>query len=69
MAKSWFPVAMIVTVGSSFALWYSLEEWERSRYFGLIVGVPVTVFAFLGLFGVARNSMAKTSSNYKVVPK
>jgi len=69
MAKSWFPVAIIATVGASFALWYSMEEWERSRYFGLIVGVPVTVFAFLGLFGVARNSMAKTSSNYKVVPK
>lgn len=65
MAKPWFPVAMVVAVGSSFALWYSLEEWERSRYFGLIIGVPVTVFAFLGLFGVAKNSMAKQPTYVK----
>ncbi len=65
MASSWFPVAIIATVASSFALWYSMEEWERSRYFGLIVGVPVTVFAFLGVFGIARNSLAKTPTYVK----
>jgi len=65
MAKSWFPVAIIAAVGSSFALWYSMEEWERSRYFGLILGVPVTVFAFLGLFGLARNSAAKAPTYVK----
>jgi len=42
-----------------------MEDWERSRYFGLIVGVPVTVFAFLGLFGLARNSAAKAPTYVK----
>lgn len=59
MAASWFPVAIIAAVGSSFALWYSMDDGERARYFGLILGVPVTVFAFLGLFGIAKNSLAK----------
>ena len=65
MAKSYFPVAILVAVGSSFFLWYSMEDFERARYFGLIVGIPVTVFAFLGLFGIARNSLAKKPTYVK----
>jgi len=65
MAKVWFPVAVIAAVGSAFFLWYSMEDWERSRYFALILGIPVTTFAFLGLFGIAKNSMAKTPTYVK----
>ena len=65
MATSWFPVALIAAVGSSFALWYSLEDWERARYYGLIIGVPVTVFAFLGVFGIAKNSLTKKPTYMK----
>jgi type IV secretory pathway VirB2 component (pilin) len=50
MGKPWLPLAVVACVASSFALWIAMDEWERARYFGLIVGLPVSVFAFLGIF-------------------
>jgi len=48
MAQSWWPIALLACVGGSFALWYALDDWERARYFGLVIGAPVTVFALVG---------------------
>jgi hypothetical protein len=50
MGKPWLPLAIIFCVASSFTLWYAMDEWERARYFPILAGLPVTVFATLGLF-------------------
>ncbi len=50
MAQSWLPLAILACVGGSFALWYAMDDFERARYFGLVVALPVTTFAVIGLF-------------------
>jgi len=50
MGSVWLPVAAAACVGSSFFLWYAMTDYERARYFGIIAGIPVTVFAVYGLF-------------------
>ena len=50
MAQHWWPLALTACIGGSFALWFSLNDWERARYFGLIAGIPVTVFAVVGFW-------------------
>jgi hypothetical protein len=52
LARPWFPIALGLCVAGSFALWYSMTDYERARYFAIIAGIPVTVFAFLGLLGI-----------------
>jgi hypothetical protein len=32
-------------------LWWAMDDWERARYFGIVAGIPVTVFAILGIAG------------------
>ena len=59
MGSVWLPVAMATSVASSFFLWYTLSEWERSRYFAIIAGLPVTVFAIYGLFAWGQTQKLK----------
>jgi hypothetical protein len=47
----WFPLALGVSAVSGFALWWSLNDYERARYYPVIVGVPVLIFAVLGALG------------------
>jgi len=51
MGKAWLPLAVIACVGSSFLLWYAMDDWQRARYFAITAGLPVTVFAIAGLLG------------------
>lgn len=51
MGKTWLPLAIGASVGSSFLLWYAMDDWQRARYFPILAGLPVTVFALMGLFG------------------
>ena len=67
MANSWFPLALAASVGGSFALWFSMTDYERARYFGLIATVPVTVFAVAGMIGLATGAPQKT--RHRVVKK
>ena len=53
MAEAWFPLALFLALGGSFALWMAMSDYERARYFGIIVAAPVTVFAVLGFLGRA----------------
>lgn len=48
MAQGWWPLALVACLGGTFALWFALDDWERARYFGIIAGVPVSVFAVVG---------------------
>ena len=67
MASSWFPLALAASVGGSFALWFSMTDYERARYFGLIATVPVTVFAVAGMIGLAAGAPQK--ARYRVIRK
>jgi hypothetical protein len=51
MVESWFPLALFLALGGTFALWFAMDDYERSRYFAIIAGAPVTVFAVLGFLG------------------
>jgi len=31
-------------------MWFALNNWERARYFAVIAGLPVSVFAVVGLW-------------------
>ncbi len=59
MGSVWLPVAAAACVGSSFFLWYSMSEWERARYFGIIAGIPMTVFAIYGIFAWGQTQKLK----------
>jgi hypothetical protein len=50
VAQSWWPIAVAACLGGSFGLWFALNDWERSRYFAIIAGLPVTVFAVVGIW-------------------
>jgi hypothetical protein len=69
VVKSW-PVligAVIWAISGGFALWYSMDDYERARYFGIIAGLPISIFALLGLFGIGSikiPSLLSTSSAY-----
>ncbi len=52
MVESWFPWALLLSVGGGFALWWSLTDYERARYYPAILGIPVSVFAVAGLFNL-----------------
>lgn len=47
----WFPLALGASAVSGFALWWSFNDYERARYYPVIVGIPVLIFAALGIFG------------------
>ena len=59
MGSVWLPVAAAASVGSSFFLWFSMSEWERARYFGIIAGLPITVFAIYGIFAWGQTQKLK----------
>ncbi len=48
-----FPVALAASVGSGFAMWWALTDYERARYYPVLIAVPVILFATLGIFGIA----------------
>lgn len=50
VAQPWWPIALAACVGGSFAMWFALNNWERARYFAVIAGLPVSVFAVVGLW-------------------
>lgn len=50
-----FPVALAASLGSGFMLWFSLSDYERARYYPIILGVPALLFATLGLVGISAN--------------
>ena len=52
LGSQWLPVAIIAAVGSSFFLWKSMNDWERSRYFAMIAGLPIAVAALYGILGM-----------------
>lgn len=59
MGSVWLPVAIAASVSSSFFLWMAMDDWQRARYFGLIAGVPVTVFAVYGIFAWGQTQKLK----------
>lgn len=60
MASSiWLPVAIATSIGSSFFMWYCMDEWMRARYFPILAGLPVTVFAIYGLFAWGQTQKLK----------
>lgn len=59
MTHSLFPIALAATVGSSFFLWYTMTDYERARYFAIIAGLPVSIFAIYGIFTWGRTQRLK----------
>lgn len=60
MANSnWLPIAVGASVVSSFFLWYTMDDYTRARYFGIIAGIPVTIFAIYGIFAWGQTQKLK----------
>lgn len=51
MARWWWPLAAAAAVGSGIFLWWTQDDFERSRYFALEIGIPHSFMVALGLLG------------------
>ncbi len=51
MPKKWFPLAATAAIAGGFFLWWSMDDYERARYFAILVGVPHSAMVALGLLG------------------
>ena len=56
--KPWFPFALIASAAGGFLLWWSLTDYERARYYPILIGIPAVVFAFLGVFGISGQTQS-----------
>ena len=59
MGSVWLPVAVVASVSSSFFLWMAMTDYERARYFGIIAGLPMSVFAIYGIFAWGQTQKLK----------
>ena len=69
MPKKWFPLAVLTAIGGAFALWWSMDDYERARYFGILSGIPHTAFTVAGLAGISGELEASRIVKFRSVTK